>query len=53
MLRHILNCVEKIVKGFMVVRTSEQKFKGQGGPIAMARGQEKGSTSLLGLKDYV
>jgi hypothetical protein len=27
MLRHILNCVEKIVKKFMVVRTPEHKFK--------------------------
>ena len=46
-------CVGKIVKKFMVVRTPEQKFKKKEVFTTMAKGQEDGITTLLGLKDYI
>jgi len=51
-LRLILDGVEKIVKGFTVVRISEQKFKKKG-VLPLWPRTKNGSTFLLGLEDYV
>jgi hypothetical protein len=46
-------CVGKVVKKFMVVRTTEQKFKKRGVLPPWLRVKKMESQPWVGLKDYV